>query len=264
MKTISFMNAKGGVAKTTSALSLAQELASQDYSVLFVDLDPQANATKTLLKLNIEDEIEGVTLYDVIYGLVIQDKKNLTETSVRKIEENISLLPAHRDLENFKDYAKTKSRNPLRLMSYVLKSISKDYDYCVIDCPADLSVYVESSIFMSNLIIIPSQYDNYGFEGISIVLKAIHQINEDDEVPYRILYTMYNKRATKIQEDMGEYEKFLRQYELPFRVPVDQKVRNAQGKKHNLMTEKAYSNSSARLAYKKLGQYVLENVNNGQ
>lgn len=263
MQIISFMNAKGGVAKTTSALCLAQYLASKEYKTLFVDLDPQANATKTLLGLNVGEDIEGVTLYNVIYEWVIESKREIPAGAVRSVEEHMDLLPAHKDLEPFKDYAKTKMRNPLRLMSSILKKLERDYDYCVIDCPADLSVYVESSIYASNLIIIPSQYDAFGFEGVSIVFQAIQEIDEDGEIPRKVLYTMHNKQATKIKEDMGDYEVFLRDFELPFRVPIDQQVRNAQGKKQSLMSHKDYKNSSARLAYKKLGEYVIEEAYHG-
>ena len=59
-RTISILNQKGGVGKTTTSVNLANVLGSKDYKVLVIDLDPQANSTDMLI--NIVDE-EGYTLW---------------------------------------------------------------------------------------------------------------------------------------------------------------------------------------------------------
>jgi chromosome partitioning protein len=43
VKTVSVINYKGGVGKTTITANLAAELAWREYSVLLIDLDPQAS-----------------------------------------------------------------------------------------------------------------------------------------------------------------------------------------------------------------------------
>ena len=43
---ISLINEKGGVGKSTSAITIAQILAISEYKVLLIDLDPQMNTTK--------------------------------------------------------------------------------------------------------------------------------------------------------------------------------------------------------------------------
>lgn len=43
---ISLINEKGGVGKSTSAITIAQILAISEYNVLLIDLDPQMNTTK--------------------------------------------------------------------------------------------------------------------------------------------------------------------------------------------------------------------------
>jgi len=257
MRVISVMSAKGGVAKTTTALCLAEYLA-KDHRVLFLDLDPQANATYTLLKVDIGEDLEGLTLYDVLSVFLLK-KKNTLKEAIRKTE-HLDLVPASVELEPFKDFAKTKSRNPLVLLGAILKPVADDYDFIVLDCPADLSVYVESAIHISDLILLPSSYDMYGFQGISMVLQAIFEIHSDDFSAFRVLYTQSNPRATKIKAQMGKYEQMLNELDavLPFAIPLDQNVKNAQAKHESLMHNKSYRNSRARLKYEQLGEYILE------
>jgi chromosome partitioning protein len=61
MFTVCVMNAKGGVAKTTSAMCLASYIAAKGSKVLFMDLDPQANATKTYLKSQLAKAPKNLT-----------------------------------------------------------------------------------------------------------------------------------------------------------------------------------------------------------
>ena len=259
MRVISLMNAKGGVAKTTTALCLADYLGSQKNKVLFLDLDPQANATNTLLKIDVGDEFEGKTLYDVIYEQVMQRKKGTVKEAIHSADW-VDIVPASLDLEAFKEYAKSKSRNPLMLLSHVLDPIRDDYDFAILDCPADLSVYVESAIHLSDLILLPSSYDAYGFQGINLMIQAMFEIHGEDFRAFKVLYTQDNARATRIKSEMNKYEKMLEEMQvvLPFMVPVDQSVKNAQARQHSLMPHSSYKKSKARTAYEQLGQFVTE------
>jgi len=75
-----------------------------------------------------------------------------------------------------------------------------------------------------------------------------------------VLYTMHNPRATKIQEDIGKQAKMLDSMGkvLPFKIPMDQSVKNSQAKYQDLVSTATYKNSQARHAYTKLGEFVLE------
>lgn len=260
MYTISIMNAKGGVAKTTTALCLASYLASKDQRVLFLDLDPQANATKSYLKISVGYSAPPPTLYEVLYSYVMESRKNIVEEAIKQVRPNLSLLPATQKMEPFKDLVKSNSRRALDVLKFIMKPLQKQYDYLIIDCPADLSVYVENAIEMSDAILCPTTYDLYGLDGLSLVIPVMLEIKGDDFGNFRVLYTMHNPRATKIQEDIGKQAKMLDSMGkvLPFKIPMDQNVKNSQAKYQDLVNTATYKNSQARHAYTKLGEFVLE------
>jgi chromosome partitioning protein len=262
MITISIANAKGGVAKTTTALSLASYLSTHGQRVLLMDIDPQANATKTFLELGIGDVAEPPTMFEVLYQYVMERKKNILPEAIRQVPSNpnLSLVAATLRMEQFKDLIKANVKRPLEVLKELVKPVQKDYDYLIIDCPADLSIYVENAIELADYVLCPSIYDFYGIDGLSLIIPTINEIKGEDFEGYRVLYTLFNPRATKVQEKLRDYADMLEKMEkvFPTRIPVDQGVKNSQADSVDFMADKNYRKSKARLAYEELGAFVLE------
>jgi chromosome partitioning protein len=264
MITIAITNAKGGVAKTTTALCVSSFLAEQGQRTLVLDIDPQANASKSLLELEIGEAVEAPTMQDVLYQYIMEKRNNITKSAIRPIRENLFLLPAALGMEQFKDLVKSHSKRPMEVLKNLVKPIEKQFDYLVIDCPADLSIYVENAIELADYILCPSTYDFYGIDGLSLLIPTIQEIKGDEFEDYRVLYTLFNSRATKIQAKLKEYADALDEElgkVLPFQIPIDQSIKNSQADNSDIMTSKSYKNTNARHAYEKLGHFVLENWN---
>jgi len=68
MKVICVHSAKGGVGKTTTALSIASIFAEQDYRTLMLDLDPQAAATRHLAVETSSEYDWDKTIHQVLLG----------------------------------------------------------------------------------------------------------------------------------------------------------------------------------------------------
>lgn len=262
MITISIANAKGGVAKTTTAINLASYLAQNHQRVLLMDIDPQANATKTFLELGIGDIAETPTLYEVLYQFVMERRKNTIHEAIRTLDafHGVSLLPATLRMEQFKDVIKSHTKRPLDVLRELVKPIRDQFDYLIIDCPADLSIYVENAIELSDFVLCPSLYDFYGIDALSLIIPVIIEIKGDQFEDYKVLYTMFNPRATRIQAHLKDYADTLDAMNkvLPFRIPIDQNVRNSQAEKVDFMADKGFRQSKARLSYEELGHYILQ------
>jgi chromosome partitioning protein len=185
-KIIAVTNEKGGVAKTTTVLSLAGALVEAGREVLLVDLDAQANLT---LGLGLAPAKIRRTIADVLLN---------SEAPVRVSRETalpgMDILPANSEMgkaERFlsvrQDYEKT--------LANALSSLS-GYDYVLLDCPPSLGAVTINAMTASSLIIIPTQPEYFSVNGLRGVLNAVKQVRSQNNpaLNYRILITMMDKR----------------------------------------------------------------------
>lgn len=144
LQVLAVANFKGGSAKTTSTLYLAQYLALQGYRVLAVDLDPQASLS-SLFGLQPEFDVgEGQTLYGAInYG---ETRRPLREIIRPTYFSGIDLVPANLELMEYEHetpraiVAGTARGNDIffRRVASAIQSVEAEYDVVVIDCPPQL------------------------------------------------------------------------------------------------------------------------------
>lgn len=195
---ISLCNLKGGVAKTTTTIIMAELLSSMGKNVLVIDLDPQCSLTKHFLFNN----TPMYSSFDVIARY-----KSFDEVVIHEIPFDI--LPASRKLESLKsvlDQQQSGLNREYRLAD-VIKNISKDYDFILIDNAPTLSITTIISLIASNKVIIPTNAAMFSLESVLEVLRVIDEIkvrsNKNLEVA-GILITMYRKKqiATRIVSDM--------------------------------------------------------------
>lgn len=170
MKTVSLINIKGGVAKTTSAIAIAQIL-STDYGkrVLVVDADQQANTTQTL-----GCEQAQLTTADLLIR-----RELIAEKAIVHTKYGVDLIGASFDLMSANKSVMLDSTRPQQLrFKRQLAAIADRYDYCIIDCPPDISMSVVNALAMSDDVLVPIRADRYGFDGLTYVANAIEEMKE--------------------------------------------------------------------------------------
>jgi len=263
MITIAATTGKGGEGKTTSIVNIASGLAQEGKKVLVLDMDPQRNATQSLLGLGVHDTLDDdtVTMFDVLYAFVMR-KKNHIKKAIQptQISPNLFIAAASPEMEGFKDVVKSQSREPLKVLSKILEKVEKDYDYCLIDCQADFSVYTESAVKVSDHILCPISYTFYGFSGASLVIPTILDIKGKGFTDYHILFTMHDSRAKVIKKDMAKIENELRETGtvIKTKISVDQNIKNSQAEQLDFMTAKKYRNTQARFDYNNVVRMILK------
>ena len=128
---ISLINEKGGVGKSTSAITIAQILAISEYNVLLIDLDPQMNTTKMFGQAEANPDINYEHLF-----CVKQNNKDAVMNFITDTDyDNISILAASRELNSliYKIYDKMKETNVELYLRYNLNLIKDEFDYIIIE-----------------------------------------------------------------------------------------------------------------------------------
>lgn len=190
MKTIAIINQKGGVAKTTTALTLGAGLTEQGYRTLLVDLDPQSN-----LSITIGAYSPTNTSLDLLIGEAVASEAIIKGTPFGDV------IPASKNLTGADSFI-TEMGKEHRLKE-ALSDVSSAYDYAIIDTPPALGILTVNALTASQSVIIPAQADFYSIQGITQLLETINLVRKyanSDLTIAGILLTRFNPRTTLSQE----------------------------------------------------------------
>lgn len=188
MVTFSISNIKGGVAKTTTAATLAAGLHARGKRVLMIDSDPQTNLTMCFTE---EPEDDEPTLYKLYAdGASIDSIKMEIKPGLDLVTGDFSLCSA--DMEFL---GKVGS---LKYLGKAMKSIQDNYDYAIIDTPPNLGFLSLNAFMASDFIITPMATDSFSIKAIRLLKKTIDEVSEDAgrNIPViGILITRYMDRT---------------------------------------------------------------------
>lgn len=226
-KVISFINLKGGVAKTTTSVAVAEILA-KDFRkhVLFIDLDPQTNATINLIG---EEEWgkrdkDGRTLAQLFKDKLRPDAKpvfNVEESiihSVSTIDGGISrldLLPSSIEFIDIQEKLPfvamqgNYENNPQDILRRALAPVIDRYDFVIIDCPPSLGIVTKNGLRFSTHYVIPAIPDIVSTWGIFQIVSSIESFSDsiNRAPPIRPLGIV----ATKVQGNIDLHQRVLAQ-----------------------------------------------------
>lgn len=249
-KIIAFINQKGGVGKTTSAINLAAYLAAMGKYVLLIDLDPQANATSGL---GFEPEALEKNLYHSLVG-DLHPQELIRKTNLFGFE----LIPSGSDLAGAAVELVPLSDREFKLWN-ILHAIRTNYDYIIIDSPPSLGLLTINGLVAADELIIPVQTEYYALEGLGQLLKTVNLIQENLGKDLKIkgaLLTMYDKRNKLSQQVAKEVRLHFPGYVFESIIPRCIKLSEAPSYGKTILQ---YDNaSSGSKAYRQLAEEILK------
>lgn len=188
-RVVSFINLRGGIGKTTGAISLATRASQYGFNTCLLDLDSQASATMALDRVPEDDE---PVFYDVW-----QHPEEMVLGSIRPVNDRLHILPS--SLENgLLDAAMVNPKAQKNGVAGIVDVlIENETDLIVIDGPPSLGAAVISSICASDRIVIPVGNDPFSIKGLEITLQEIESICDTFQVELpeiSVLYSRYDRR----------------------------------------------------------------------
>ena len=185
---IAVLNHKGGVGKSTTAVSLAAALQLSKKNVLAIDMDGQANLTEAL-GLSIEEE---QTVYGAMCGQYT--------LPLVKLHNGITVSPSCLDLSAAELELISEPGRELILKGLITKAIAKEhFDYIIIDCPPSLGLLTLNALTAADYIIIPVQAQYLAMRGMAKLMDIIRIVQERLNSNLKvggIVITQFDRRKT--------------------------------------------------------------------
>ncbi len=253
MKVWTVANQKGGVGKTTTVAALAGLLSQNNYRVLMVDCDPHASLTAYF---GYDSEALNTTLYDWFANppeSLLAARNTLLETK----EKNISLIPASLSLATLDKRFSTQGGMGLTI-SRVLKLMSNEFDYILIDCPPVLGVLLINALAACQQLIIPVQSEFLAIKGLERMMNTLNMVikAQHHTIGYTIVPTMFDRRTKASILALRNMRDEFASHLWSKWIPVDTKFRDAS--RLNQTPSKAYPLTHGVEAYQKLTEFMLE------
>lgn len=247
-KIIAVTNQKGGVGKTTTAVSVAAQLAGTERPVLLVDLDPQGNATSGL---GLPKEGLAATSYEVLC-----ENASLVDAVHETHTPGLFVLPANAHLAGAEVELVSEQRREFKLQNAL---VSTSYDYIIIDCPPSLGLLTVNALTVAQAVFIPVQAEYYALEGLGQLLHTIQRVREGLNPSLALLgvvLTMYDKRTSLSEQVMHELKNYFG--DKLFKTVIPRNVRLAEAPSFGKTIFEHDSWSKGARAYKQLAKEVAK------
>ena len=247
-KTVAITNQKGGVGKTTTAVSLAAALSETGARVLLCDMDPQGNATSGM-------GVDKLAATPNIYNILIDGAE--AKSAVVKTQYG-DVLPANKELSGAGvELVGVTERE--YVLKRALEPLQADYDYMLIDCPPSLELLTLNSLCAADTALIPVQCEYFALEGLSDLITTIRLIKRgyNPELDIEgVLLTMYDARTNFSAQVASEIKKHFGK--KVYGVVIPRNVRIAEAPSHSCPVTAYDRLSRGAVAYFELGREFLK------
>ncbi len=249
---LAIANQKGGVGKTTTAVSLAAALAEQGLRVLLVDFDPQGNASSGL---GLRAAPGEASVYDVLVDdmPVLEAVVPTSQVRLEMIRANIDLAGA--EVELVSAYSREHK------LRRALDTVRALYDAIIIDCPPSLGLLTVNALTAADGVIVPIQCEYFALEGLGALRRNAEliqdQLNPNLEMTGFVL-TMMDSRTNLSQQVVEEVQAHFGDRVFDARIPRTVRLAEAPGFGQPITQFDPASRGA--MAYRRLAREVVERL----
>ena len=246
-RTVSVVNMKGGVGKSTTVASLAEVLSSEGLRVLVIDLDPQSNVSMMLAGQDrwIELRQNGLTIDEYfnqyVYGGEPRFFRQFIAGRVSDIagDPPLDLLISTPEFRYIERHALEKwvsqgfdirqlNTRFSRLTASAIENVSESYDLVLFDCPPGISMFAEAAIELSEFIVIPTIPDYVSRLGIFAFRKRALRSMEQRRFTDERIWTLITKYEDQNTLHQSEAEMLKQQFNVfDTRIPQAEQIARA-------------------------------------
>jgi chromosome partitioning protein len=250
MRVFAVANQKGGVGKTTTAVTLAGLLSQRGYRTLMVDLDPHGSLTTYF-------GLDPDTLEHSVYTL-FQNAPHPDPMSVVRATRfaNLHLMPASSALATLDRQLGAREGMGL-VLARALAQCSGHFDVAFVDCPPVLGVLMVNALAASHELLIPVQTEFLAMKGLERMLHTLGMILRARKrpLPYLVIPTMFDRRVQSSLESLSALRDRFPDVLWNSVIPVDTQFREAS--QHGAPLNYLSPQARGVIAYTALANHLL-------
>ena len=205
MQIITVANQKGGVGKTTTAVTLAHGLALKHYNVLLVDLDPQGQCASLL----------GLEQEPCVFNLLVNRPlfRDVVRTTGRP---DLWLMPGNKRTATAQTILAVEGYRVELLQELLTGTIEGNkLHYIVIDTAPAVGALQGSALHAADFLVIPSAVDHLALEGVAQILKTLQALKRATPPTIRVLPTFYDEVTRESKTNLTRLQETFRHALLP-------------------------------------------------
>ncbi len=193
---LSIANEKGGVAKTTTTLSLGAALVESGLEVLLIDLDAQANLTLAL-GLDTSQVKKSVTH-------ILLESLPASQAILKTEVPRLDIIASNSEMSLAERFVPIRTGYEL-LLRKALREANWSYDYILMDCPPFLGATTINALTASDMLIMPTQAEFFSINALRNMMSVVRRVRSqgNPQLTYRLLLTMFDRR-NRIHRTLSE------------------------------------------------------------